>query len=53
MNLPGVASSQGWTFPTLASQPLVWTESVNGVLIPLNDPTHAAVAPVNPLFARS
>jgi hypothetical protein len=52
MHLTGVASPQGWTFPTLISQPLVWTEMVNGVATPLNNPTQAA-APVNPLFSRS
>jgi hypothetical protein len=53
VNLVDSSSSQGWTFPTLASQPLVWTELVNGVATPLSDPTHAATLPVNPLFTRA
>jgi hypothetical protein len=51
-NLHDVGSSQGWSFPTLTSQPLVWTELVNGVATPLTNPTQTGVAPLNQLFAR-
>jgi hypothetical protein len=52
-NLPAANLAGGWTFPTLSSQQLVWMEFSNGAPTPLNDPTHAGLAPINPLFGRS